>query len=114
MQRWRVHYFIGEKMAPGDQTVPPALEALLSACAVPEYVSGEVSLARLTPGLRSARRSGVARFTGRCGSGQPDVVRPGVYDDFDSSISFRGADWAHDKSFDGPTATPSDTAIPRG
>jgi hypothetical protein len=107
-ERWKVGYFIGEKLAPDDETVPAALEALLNACTVPEYISGAFSLARLrsdcTPPPGAPPEPEVD-------SANQAVVPAGVYDDFDSSIAFHG-DWAHSKSFDGPyghTISYSDT-----
>lgn len=111
MEHWKVGYFIVEKLAPDDQTVPPALEALLSACTVPEYVSGAFSLARLRPDCGPPAAAPPADSRVEVDPAKQPVLPEGVYDDFNPSIAFRG-DWAHDKSFDGPyghTISYSDT-----
>ena len=95
MQRWKVKYFIVEQLAPGDETVPPPLQALLSACTTKEYAAGWFTLARLEPNC------GLAAPEPGKGNPPSGPVPPGVYDDFDPSVSFRG-EWTHDKSFDGP------------
>ena len=101
MQRWNVGYFIVEKLAPGDQTLPAALQALLKACTAPEYASGEFSLARLEPDCGSSQGVGPAASHAKVDPARQLAVGPGVYDDFDPSIVFDG-DWAHDTSFQGP------------
>lgn len=101
MQRLKVGYFIVEKLAPGDQRVPAALQALLNACTAPEYVSGEFSLARLEPDCGPATAAVPADSDDKVDPANQVVVQPGVYDDFDPSIVFQG-DWVHDKSFEGP------------
>lgn len=47
--RWKIEYFIVEKLPPGDPTVPPVLQALLDACTATEYTLHGVSLSHLTP-----------------------------------------------------------------
>ncbi len=108
MQRWKVGYFITEKLPPGDQTVPAALEALLNACAPAEYVAGGFSLARLDPNCGPPPAPPTPP---EVDPASKPAVPPGVYDDVDSNIVFHG-DWAHDTSFDGPyghTISYSDT-----
>jgi len=110
MERWKVGYFITEQLAPGDQTVPAALQSLLNACTKPEYESHGVSLVRLEPDCAPPAAAPVST-PDEVDPANQVAVQPGIYDDFDPLIAFHG-DWAHDKSFDGPyghTISYSDT-----
>lgn len=100
IERWKVGYFIAEALPPGDETVPPALDALLKACTVPEYVSGGFTLARLEPDCGPPSAVVPAASHDEVDPANQVVVQAGVYDDFDPSIIFHG-NWAHDKSFEG-------------
>jgi len=88
MEGWGVRYFIAPKPAAGEYAGPPALQVLLATCTTPEYEAGDFYLARLEPDCAQ-----------RVGDGM--VVPPGVYDDFDPAIRYRG-DWDHSDKFDGP------------
>jgi hypothetical protein len=98
IERWKVGYFIVEKLEPGDETVPVALEALLNTCTIPEYASGAFSLSRLT---RDCHPPAGPAPAAEVDPAHQTVVPAGVYDDSDPSIAFHG-DWDHSKSFDGP------------
>jgi glycosyltransferase involved in cell wall biosynthesis len=108
VQHWGVQYFIARKPAPGEYAKPPALRELLAACTTPEFEAGDFYLARLDAGCGKKAAGAAARAAGR-----PEVVvPPGVYDDFDPAIRYRG-DWTNSDEFDGPFLhTVSFTDIP--
>jgi glycosyltransferase involved in cell wall biosynthesis len=108
MEHWGVRYFIARKPAAGEQVRPPALRELLETCTVPEYEAGGFYLARLQTDCGRQIEVAAARDRGR-----PEiVVPPGVYDDFDPAIRYRG-DWTNSDKFEGPYLhTVSFTDIP--
>lgn len=78
MQSWKVEYFISPKPGIADSVEPIVLKEMLERCTQPVYEQGGEYLARLQPDCRP-----------------PVVVHPGVYDDFDPALVYRG-DWTHD------------------
>jgi hypothetical protein len=64
------------------------LRQLLEACTTPEYEAGDFYLARLEPDCAQRVEDEV-------------VVPPGVYDDFDPAVRYRG-NWTNSDKFDGP------------
>ena len=90
MNDLRIRYFISHKPSPGEEADPPALAQLIAACTQPEFESGDYYLARLDPACRPAALTE-----------PPLTVGPGLYDDYDPAILFRG-DWQRESAMHGP------------
>jgi hypothetical protein len=90
MNDLRIRYFISHKPSPGDEADPPALAQLIAVCTQAEFESGDYYLARLDPACRPANLAA-----------PPLTVGPGLYDDFDPAILFRG-DWHKQSAIHGP------------
>jgi hypothetical protein len=87
VRKWGVQYFIARKPNATEKTDPETLGNILAGCAVPEYEVGDYYLARFDPA---------------CHPGRPEFAfPPGLYDDFDPSLWWKGG-WKHDTSFDKP------------
>jgi hypothetical protein len=87
LHKWRIQYFIARKPNATEKTDPETLGKILAACAVPEYEVGDYYLSRFDPA---------------CQPGRPEFAfPPGLYDDFDPSLWWRG-EWKHDTAFDKP------------
>jgi hypothetical protein len=111
MQQWKIRYFLTEQLAPDDRTVTPALDALLRACTKEEYAARGYTLARLDPDCNPPALA-PNLLPPEMDPAKQTTVPPGVYDEMDPAVVFRG-DWAHDKSFEAPyghTVSYSDTA----
>jgi len=79
---WNVHYVAAPKSALGVNLYPPALRTLLKDCVTTEFQTTWLFLARIDKDCQH----------------EPSLVQPGVYDDFDPAIAFRGT-WIQDQVF---------------
>jgi hypothetical protein len=88
LQSWNVAYVIAHKPLAGER--PRVLGNLLAACGAMEFESGDIYLARLDPSC-----------AGQPSAAENFVASPGVYDDFDPAVRFKG-EWTHDENFKEP------------
>jgi hypothetical protein len=86
LDRWNVHYIVAPKPDAGIKFGPPALRELLDKCVTPEYQTARLFLARIEKNCQSAGQA----------NREPLLALPGIYDDFDPAIVFRGP-WIQDK-----------------
>ncbi|HXM43780.1 MAG TPA: glycosyltransferase family 39 protein [Bryobacteraceae bacterium] len=88
LDRWNVHYVAAPKPGSGVAVNPRTLQDFLTDCVTPEFQAGYLFLARIENSCRSAGQAGR----------EPSIVPPGIYDDFDPAIAFRGP-WNQDKGW---------------
>ncbi len=92
LEQWKIRYVIAPVPRNGEWLKPPALRDLLTWCAQSEYQSDGSYLARLD-----------ALCLDRSPSQRPlAIVQPGVYDDFNAAVRYRG-EWDHRDDFEGPS-----------
>jgi len=83
---WNVHYIAAPKPALGVNLSPPALRDLLKTCVTPpEYQTTGWFLARIATDCQPTAQANAT----------PSTVEPGMYDDTDRAIAFRGP-WIRD------------------
>jgi glycosyltransferase involved in cell wall biosynthesis len=85
--QWNVHYVAAPKPGFGSPTNPRSLQDFLTDCVAPEFQAGWLFLSRIE---NSCRPGGWAL--------EPLSVSPGVYDDSDPAIVFKGP-WIQDKAW---------------
>ena len=89
MQSWNVEYFISPKPGMRDDIKPAVFKEMLGRCTQPVFEAGGEYVAQLQPTCRAGEERTAM------------LVRPGVYDDFDPALLYRG-DWNNDRNFAEP------------
>jgi hypothetical protein len=88
LDRWNVHYIVAPKPEAGIKFGPPALRELLDKCVTPEYQTTWLFLARIENNCQPAAQA----------NREPLIVSPGLYDDSDPAIVYKGS-WIQDKGW---------------
>jgi len=98
VQRWKIEYFIVERLPEDDETVPPQLKALIKACTKPEFEDRDYSLVHLESRCHFPGFAGPPKEV----KAEDQIAVPtGTYDDYDPAISFHRV-WSHDRNFAEP------------
>jgi hypothetical protein len=94
-----IRYFIAHRPGPGDDAIfPLSLGEFLANCTAPEVENGRFYEARVIAECESFSDADLEAWLENL---PPALVRPGVYDDFDLALRFRGH-WTRSRDFVGP------------
>ncbi len=94
-----IRYFIAHRPGPDDDPLAPVtLGEFLANCTTPEFEDGRFYAARIIPACESLSGPALEAWLPNL---PPALVSPGVYDDFDPALRFRGP-WTRSRGFAGP------------
>ena len=97
--RLGIRYFIAHRPGPDDAAIfPLSLGEFLANCTAPEVENGRFYVARVIKECESFSDADLEAWLENL---PPALVRPGVYDDFDLALRFRGH-WTRSRDFAGP------------
>jgi hypothetical protein len=88
LDRWKVHYIAAPKPDAGIKIEPVVLQGLLDRCVTPEYQTTSLFLARIDINCQPPSEA----------NREPLLALPGLYDDTDPAIAYRGA-WIRQKGW---------------
>ena len=99
ISRLGIRYFISRRAGPDDDPLAPwSLAQFMATCTDPLFENGRFYAARVTHECESLSDTELER---KLEMSPPAVVSPGIYDDFDTALRFRGS-WTRSKGFNGP------------